>query len=86
MITPDHREKMIEEASRVASARVVKRIQHILNLVSRPFVLELFTCNFEVFCEISGGNYDSKSFSLTSLLVCDRHSRSLIEQRNCCPK
>lgn len=36
-ITPDHREKMIEEASRVASARVVKRIQHKLNLVSRPF-------------------------------------------------
>lgn len=54
-ITPDHREKMIEEAS---SARVVKRIQHKLNLVSRPFC---FLVN----------NYHSNSLSLTSLFVCD---------------
>lgn len=40
-ITPDHREKMIEEASRVANARVVKRIQHKLDLVSRLFVFWL---------------------------------------------
>lgn len=43
-ITPDHREKMIEEASRVANARVVKRIQHKLNLVSRAFILWLLIC------------------------------------------
>lgn len=46
-ITPDHREKMIEEASRVANARVVKRIQHKLNLVSRAFIIWLLICNLK---------------------------------------
>ena len=40
-ISAEEHEKMIEEASRAKSARVVKRIEHKLALVSMPFFLNI---------------------------------------------
>ncbi|KAF2582232.1 hypothetical protein F2Q68_00003124 [Brassica cretica] len=63
-ITPDHREKMIEEASRVASARVVKRIQHKLNLAQSKFQrAEKLLSKVEASMIPSGPDYDQEVIS-----------------------
>ncbi|CAN7106620.1 unnamed protein product [Brassica rapa subsp. narinosa] len=64
VITPDHREKMIEEASRVASARVVKRIQHILNLAQSKFNrAEKLLSKLEASMIPNGPDYDQEVIS-----------------------
>ncbi|KAJ4873414.1 CRS1 / YhbY (CRM) domain-containing protein [Raphanus sativus] len=63
-ITPDHREKMIEEASRVASARVVKRIQHKLNLAQSKFQrAEKLLSKIEASMVPNGPDYDQEVIS-----------------------
>ncbi|KFK28760.1 hypothetical protein AALP_AA7G043300 [Arabis alpina] len=63
-ITPDHREKMIEEASRVANARVVKRIQHKLNLAQSKFNrAEKLLSKIEASMIPSGPDYDQEVIS-----------------------
>ncbi|KAL1221613.1 CRM-domain containing factor CFM3, chloroplastic/mitochondrial [Cardamine amara subsp. amara] len=63
-ITPDHREKMIEEASRIASARVVKRIQHKLNLAQSKFHrAEKLLSKIEASMIPNGPDYDQEVIS-----------------------
>ncbi|EFH59388.1 EMB1865 [Arabidopsis lyrata subsp. lyrata] len=63
-ITPDHREKMIEEASRVANARVVKRIQHKLNLAQSKFQrAEKLLSKIEASMIPNGPDYDQEVIS-----------------------
>ncbi|KAG2315860.1 hypothetical protein Bca4012_066708 [Brassica carinata] len=63
-ITPDHREKMLEEASRVASARVVKRIQHKLNLAQSKFQrAEKLLSKIEASMVPNGPDYDQEVIS-----------------------
>ncbi|KAF8100205.1 hypothetical protein N665_0229s0034 [Sinapis alba] len=63
-ITPDHREKMIEEASRVASARVVKRIQHKLTLSQSKFNrAEKLLSKIEASMIPNGPDYDQEVIS-----------------------
>ncbi|KAJ0249160.1 EMB1865 [Hirschfeldia incana] len=63
-ITPDHREMMIEEASRVASARVVKRIQHKLNLAQSKFQrAEKLLSKIEASMVPNGPDYDQEVIS-----------------------
>ncbi|XP_006296939.2 CRM-domain containing factor CFM3, chloroplastic/mitochondrial [Capsella rubella] len=63
-ITPDHREKMIEEASRVANARVVKRIQHKLNIGQSKFQrAEKLLSKIEASMIPNGPDYDQEVIS-----------------------
>ncbi|XP_010506871.1 PREDICTED: CRM-domain containing factor CFM3, chloroplastic/mitochondrial-like isoform X1 [Camelina sativa] len=63
-ITPDHREKMIEEASRVANTRVVKRIQHKLNLAQSKFQrAEKLLSKIEASMIPNGPDYDQEVIS-----------------------
>ncbi|KAL0837293.1 hypothetical protein Bca101_089183 [Brassica carinata] len=63
-ITPDHREKMIEEASRIASARVVKRIQHKLDLSQSKFDrAEKLLSKIEASMIPNGPDYDQEVIS-----------------------
>ncbi|CAN6991044.1 hypothetical protein IGI04_003372 [Brassica rapa subsp. trilocularis] len=63
-ITPDHREKMIEEASRIASARVVKRIQHKLDLSQSKFErAEKLLSKIEASMIPNGPDYDQEVIS-----------------------
>ncbi|KAF8103676.1 hypothetical protein N665_0186s0044 [Sinapis alba] len=63
-ITPDHREKMIAEASRIASARVVKRIQHKLNLAQSKFSrAEKLLSKIEASMIPNGPDYDQEVIS-----------------------
>ncbi|XP_010465938.1 PREDICTED: CRM-domain containing factor CFM3, chloroplastic/mitochondrial-like isoform X4 [Camelina sativa] len=63
-VTPDHREKMIEEASRVANTRVVKRIQHKLNLAQSKFQrAEKLLSKIEASMIPNGPDYDQEVIS-----------------------
>ncbi|CAN8269105.1 unnamed protein product [Cochlearia groenlandica] len=63
-ITPDHREKIIEEASRIASAKIVKRIQHKLNLAQSKFQrAEKLLSKIETSMIPNGPDYDQEAIS-----------------------
>ncbi|CAA7053101.1 unnamed protein product [Microthlaspi erraticum] len=63
-ITPDHREKMLEEASRIASARVVKRIEHKLNIAQSKFQrAEKLLSKIESSMIPNGPDYDQEVIS-----------------------
>lgn len=75
-ISAEEHEKMIEEASRAKSARVVKRIEHKLALVSMPFFPEhimlekyfLIRCVMNMVCLLNEHKWTVIQLNLTKML------------------